>query len=59
MSSEEFSTDGVFLHVRADTCIRDFSSVLTIVLRFLRSPVLRLVDVVVWLMHIATEMAFS
>ena len=58
LSSEELTTDNMFLHVRADTCIRDFSSITAIVLRLRRSPVLRLVDVVVWL-HIATEMASS
>ena len=35
----ESTTDDVLLHVRADTCI----------------PVVRLVGVVVWLMHIATK----
>ena len=39
------TTDSVFLHVRADTCIRDHSGILAIALRFLRSPVLRLVGV--------------
>ena len=53
------TTDCVFLHFRADTCIRDYSSITAIALRLLRSPVLRLVGVVVWLMHIVTKMASS
>ena len=57
MSSEGLPTCSVFLHVRADTCIRDYSRILVIALRLIRSPVLRLVDVVVWHMHVATKMA--
>ena len=48
LSSEELTIDNVFLHVRADTCIHDYSSIPAIALRLLRSPVLRLVGVVVW-----------
>ena len=43
----------------SDACIPDYSSNPAVAFRLFRSPFLRLVGVVVWLMHIATKMASS
>ena len=47
------------ISLSARVCVRGYSRILAIALRVFRSPVVRLVGFLVWLMHVAIEMASS